>query len=98
MCGTFTWFKFNSIRFFDVIESWSCCFWTIIECFCFIVNFNMSIGSVLSIKLNYTNWVSGNSFNVSGIVEVHLSWLIIINNSNSGFGIFSTEFITFWFI
>jgi hypothetical protein len=44
--------------------------------------------------LNNAFWVGGNSFNVSGVVEVDLSWLVIINNGNSSLSILACKLIS----
>lgn len=54
-----------------------------------VFHLNNTITSVLSNDCNITGIISWGNFNSFGILEANLSWLIIINNCNTGLSIFS---------
>jgi hypothetical protein len=57
-----------------------------------VVNLDNTITSILSQNNNITIWFAWGNLNTFSIFKANLTWLIIINNSNSCLSIFSIKF------
>ena len=58
-----------------------------------IVYLNFSIRSVFPNNYNFSNLLRGNSLDLLGLLEANLSWLVIINNSNSSSSVLSLKLL-----